>query len=206
MNKKPMNTHELKEAISRDIETLKTLDVDIMPARAYYQANFRLFRHVFCKIYGTVLLALIVPFLFYWRDLEGTSLETLSDLGIVAGLAFGLCVFVFLFISSSLNEYVLIKYQLRNKLETGDLIVQNIRLAGTIAYCIFAVIVLVPSIFLPPGSALFLAFGAFLISGVLTGILIEMEINRIGISTLFTLVKQYFDKDKKSALDSLQNK
>ncbi|ERH43338.1 hypothetical protein N750_12455 [Legionella pneumophila str. Leg01/53] len=47
MNNEEMNSQELKEAIALDIETLKTLDVDIMPAKEYYQANRRLFLHVF---------------------------------------------------------------------------------------------------------------------------------------------------------------
>ena len=47
MNNKEMNTRELKEAITQDIEILKTLDVDIMPSDAYYKANSRLFLHVF---------------------------------------------------------------------------------------------------------------------------------------------------------------
>lgn len=207
MNNTTMTTQELKEAITQDIETLKTLEVDIMPADKYYKANLNLFLHVFLKLYGTILLGFFLPVFFYWQELTSTPFpELLSSLGLMSLLALGLCLFAFLFIYSSLNHYVLIKHQLRGKLKTGDLIVKQIRLAGTIAYRIYAAVVLIPSIFLFPGGALFLAFGAFFISGILTSMLVEMELNRIGISTLFTLVKNYFDKDKKPTAEFSQNK
>ena len=207
MNNKEMNTRELKEAITQDIETLKTLDVDIMPADAYYKANSRLFLHVFFKLYGTILLGFILPCPFYWRELMSFSAHELCYIFIWMPLmALGLCAFAFLFIYSSLNHYVLIKHQLRGHLKTGDLIVKQIRLAGTIAYRIYAAVILIPSLFLFPSAALFLAFGAFFISGIITGILVEMELNRIGISTLFTLVKNYFDKDKTPTAEFSKNK
>lgn len=198
MNNTTLNTHELKEAITEDIETLKTLEVGIMPAHEYYKTNIHLFLHVFFKIYGTILLGLILPVLFNWHEMSLIPfLELLSSLGFVALLALGLCIFAFLFIYSSLNHYVLINHQLKNKLKTGELLVQKIRMAGTIAYRIFAAVVLIPSVYLYPGCALFLAFGAFFVSGIVTTIIVEMELNRIGISTLFTLVKNYFENDKK---------
>lgn len=77
MNKKNMNVQELKEAIAQDIETIKTLDVDIMPAREYYELNARLFLSVFFKMYGTILLGYALPCLFYWRELVGSSAQEL---------------------------------------------------------------------------------------------------------------------------------
>ncbi|MBA2650233.1 MAG: hypothetical protein H0U75_11720 [Legionella sp.] len=207
MNKKVMNNQELKEAITQDIERLKTLEVDIMPAQEYYQTNARLVVYVFLKTYATILLGYILPCFFYWQTLSSnTPYQLLMDFLYMALLALGVCLFAMLFISSAINQYVILNYQLKNKLKTGGLIVEKIRLAGTIAYRIFAAIVLIPSIFLPPGCALILGFGAFIMSGFLTSMLIEMELNRIGISTLFTLVKNYFDKDKKATTQLPQNK
>ena len=207
MNNTTMTPQELKEAITEDIETLKKLEVDIMPADEYYKANLHLFLHVFLKLYGTILLGMVLPVFFYWQELISAPVhEILSSLGLMALLALGICLFAFLFLYSALNQYVLINYQLRAKLKTGDLIVQKMRQAGTIAYRIYAAVVLIPSLFLFPGGAVFLAFGAFFISGILTSILVEMELNRIGISTLFTLVKNYFNKDKKAVAEFSQNK
>jgi len=207
MNNKEMNTHELKAAITQDIETLKKLEVEIMPAHEYYQANVRLFVQVFLKLYGVIILGYLLPCPFYWKELMREELSgLLSAFFWMSLLALGLCAFAFLFIYSALNQYVLIDNQLKHKLKTGDLLVKQIRRAGTLAYRIYAAVVLIPSLFLFPGCALFLAFGAFFVSGILTGILIEMELNRIGISTLFTLVKNYFDKDKTPTAEFSQNK
>ncbi|BCA97254.1 hypothetical protein TUM19329_36150 (plasmid) [Legionella antarctica] len=207
MNNQEMNTHELKKAITEDIETLKTLEVDIMPAHEYYKANVQLFVRVFLKLYGVILLGYLLPCPFYWKSLMSeTAYGLLSAFFWMSVLALGLCLFAFLFIYSALNHYILIDCQLKNKLKTGGLMVKQIRRAGTIAYRIYAATVLTLSLFLFPGCALFIAFGAFFISGIVTSILVEMELNRIGISTLFTLVKNYFDKDKTLRAEFSQNK
>ncbi len=194
MNQSLTDPQALKAAIAEDIETLKKLDVEILPASDYYKANGRLFLYVFLRIYGTVLGGCIVPSFFYWKDLM--SMGAFTYLLELMGAAFVLCAFAFLFIYSSLNHYVLIKYQLRDKLKTGDVLVDKLRLAGNIAYGIFAAVVLILSLFIPPGASLHLAFGGFFVSGIGTSIVVEMETNRIGISALFTLVQHYFDKDK----------
>ncbi|HHJ0473914.1 TPA: hypothetical protein ACQDQW_001704, partial [Legionella pneumophila] len=110
MSNEEMNSQELKEAIALDIETLKTLDVDIMPAKEYYQANRRLFLHVFFKLYGTILLGFLLPLPFYWKVLmvETSTHELIYIFFWLPLMALGLCLFVFLFIYSSLNQYILI--------------------------------------------------------------------------------------------------
>ncbi|MCW8400511.1 hypothetical protein OQJ26_17160 [Legionella sp. PATHC038] len=207
MNNHQMNTQELKEAIGQDIQTLKTLDVDIMPANQYYQANIRLFLYVFLKMYVVVVLGNFLPWLIHIREiLKHASLgEALLELGYVELLGIGVCLFVFLFLYSPLNHYVLFKYQLKDTLQTGKMLLQKMHSAATIFYRIYVAIVLIPSAFLFPGVAVLLAFVGFLISGLLTNIIIEMELNRIGISTLFTLIKAYFNQDKKSNHDVMKN-
>lgn len=199
MNNKAMMPQELKEAIRTDIESLKTLDVDIMPADDYYRATARLILYVFFKMYGTVLLGFALPFVWFWQELHSQSewVLLLSQLAGLSLMVLAMMVFIMTMISSALSHYVLINETLKPKLKTGQLLVEKMRLSGTIAYRIFAAIVLIPALFFPPGAALFTAIGAFFISGILTGILVEMELDRIGISMLFSLVKNFFDKDKK---------
>ena len=197
MQNNRMNSEDLKKAIAEDIETLKTLELDIIPAKTYYHANGRLFLHVFLKLYGTLIAAIILPYLYHWRQVSEMPInEMFEGLFSLFGLALGLCTIAFLFIYSSLNHYVLVNYQLRRKLKTGEVLVDKIRLAGNIAFGIFATIMLVPAIFLEAGMALFVAMGAFFVSAILTNIIIEMEVNRIGLSAIFILVNSYFDKDK----------
>lgn len=194
-----MTSAELKQAIKEDIEALKTIDIDIMPSDEYYRTNARLFLYVLFKLFGTALLGLVLPLVWYWHYFSSLSewLETLGALFWASLLMLGIMVFIMLMISSSLSQYILINYQLRPKLKTGELIVSKMQLTGTIAYRIYAACVLIPSLFLPPGAAFYVAFGAFFVSGILTSILIDMELDRIGISVLFELVKHFFDKDKK---------
>lgn len=206
MKQKMESTQALKDAIACDIETLKTLELDIMPAKDYYHANRQLFIRVFFKLYGTVLIALLLSCVFYWTYLADESLyELVKGMGILALMGLGLCVVAFIFIYSSLNNYVLINYQLRSKLKTGDLLVEKIRWAGRIAYRIFAGIVLVGSLLLGAAFVLPLVIGGFFISSFLTSVIVEMEVKRIGLSTLFTLVKSYFDPEE-TAADIIQKK
>lgn len=208
MPHKSMSSEELKKAIAEDIETLKTLELDILPAKTYYRANGRLFLQVFLKLYGTVLAAIILPYLSHWRQVsEIPKGELFSGLFSLFGLALGLCAFAFLFIYSALNHYILVNYQLRDKLKTGEVVVDKIRLAGNIAFGIFAAVMLIPALFLEAGMAIFVAIGAFFISAILTNIIIEMEVNRIGLSTIFGVVNAYFDKDKtKPSIDCIKKR
>lgn len=201
MNNKTMTSQELKEAIRKDIEGLNTLDVDIMPADEYYSANARLSLYLFLKLYGTILLGVVLPFLWYGHHVSSLSglLHYLSNLIGMFVVASGFCAFAFLFVLAWVNQYVLFNYQLRHKLKTGELIVQKTRWIGRIAYRIFAAIVLIPSFFFPPGFALTLSLVGFFVSWFVTNFIFQMEINRLGISTLITLVNTYFDKDKRSS-------
>jgi hypothetical protein len=196
-----MTSTELKAAITADMAILKTIEVDIMPADDYYRATTRLYLHVFLKLYGIALLGLFLPLIWYWRYFSSWSewQATWSALLWTSLLILGVMAFIMLMIGSALSQYILINYQLRPKLKTGDLIIAKIKLSGIIAYRIYAACVLIPSLFLPPGMVLYVAFGAFFVSGILTSTLVEMELDRIGISVLFTLVKNFFDQDKKTS-------
>src|SRR3990167_6257390 len=131
-----MNPIELKQAIADDIETLKTLDLEIMPAREYYSANLKQFRYVFLKIYLTIIGSLSLSIILHLDKSWALLIDTFMGFG----LALGMVVIVFLFIYDTITHYIIVKHQLRHKLKTGDLIVKNFQLLGKIAYRIFATI------------------------------------------------------------------
>lgn len=189
-----MDSIALKEAIAADVETLKTLDLPIMPAREYYRLNFLLMRHVFLKIYFTVLLTIVIPYVYHCYPLA-TAPELLEAIGFFVLFVFGLSLLFCLFLLSTLNQYVIVKHQLRTRLLTGDLIVDRIRFAGHVAYGIFTTIVVISPLFVQPAYVLGVAIGAFLISAALTGMVVEMELTRVGVSTLFALIRRFFDKN-----------
>lgn len=192
-----MNAQELKQTITDDIETLKSLDLEIMPSHDYYRANLRLFKNVFLRIYLTVIGAAIVSIFFHWSSFFPDKENAFYHSLITFGGSFLLTGFMFLFIQETLNNYVIFYHQIRLKLKSGELIDQKIKQAGWLAYKVFAVVVVAPTLFLHPVCVLFAEFGAFFASAIITGVVIEMEVKRIGISTLFTQIKHYFDKSKK---------
>ena len=190
-----MNTSELKQAINEDINTLKSLDLEIMPSQEYYRENLILFKKVYLRMYLPTFFAALISLCFHWKEVF-YQYDTWYGIAFAFGGPIILTGFIFLFIQDSLNNYVIFYHQIRQKLKTGELIDQQIRRAGWLAYKIFALVVIVPTLFFHPGSVLFAEFGAYFVSATITGIIIEMEMKRIGISTLFTLIKHYFDKDK----------
>ena len=193
-----MNPTELKQAIAADIDTLKTLDLEIMSADEYYRANLMQFRHVFLKIYCTIIGSMLLAMMLHLPQMGGLSWDLFVAMVETFGLALGLVAIVFLFIYDTIAHYIIVKNQLRHKLKTGDVIVEKFQLLGKISYRIFATIVITPAFFLDPGCVLVATAAGFFITAILTGIIIDMETNRIGISTLMTLINKYFDKKKTS--------
>ena len=169
-----MNPIELKQAIADDIETLKTLDLEIMPAHEYYSANLRQFRYVFLKIYLTIFGAILLSTMLHLQQMGGLSWELLIATIEGSGLALGMVAIVFLFIYDTITHYIIVKHQLRHKLKTGDVIVEKFQLCGKISYRIFATIVIIPAFFLDPGCVLVASAAGFIITPVLTGVIIYM--------------------------------
>lgn len=196
-----MNAQDLKQAITEDIETLKSLDMEIMPSQDYYRANLGIFKAVFLRMYLTVVGAAILSIFLHWDSFFSGKENAFYHSLLTFGCSFLLSGFMFLFIQATLNNYVIFYHQIRFRLKTGELIDQQTKRAGWLAYKIFAVVVVVPTLFLHPVCVSLVEFGAFFVSGIVTGIIIEMEMKRIGISTLFTQIKHYFDKSK----NGLQN-
>lgn len=196
-----MESGKLKQAISEDLEALKTLDLNIIPSCEYYRSNLILFVRVFLKIYLTIIgvaFLSMANFMGFQKTLSTTFIAYAE----VSALAFALTLFVFLFLYSPLNFYLLVKFHLQNRLQTGQLLVDKLQLGGRIAYGIFA-FVLLPTAFFNPAFVLPVAFAALFISGIITSIIVEMETNRIGITVLFTLVKSYFDKPENKHVASI---
>ena len=48
-------------------------------------------------------------------------------------------------------------------------------------------------------------FGVTLVSIMIAKMLFELELRRVGISALFTVIREYFDKDKKKSYSEYRN-
>jgi hypothetical protein len=191
-----MNTIELKQAIVDDIKTLKCLEVDIIPAREYYCGLLKLFAG------GLWKLGLIVFFTILYASISHPSNPGIAKetwLRLVTESAF-IALFMtsgaMIFLGSALIHYYLIQYYLKNRLRTGHLLVNKLKHCGWIFLGVFTLFCLMFASY-TESAAIFLMIGfSFMASAFVTYLAISMELNRVGISTLFTVVNEFFKQDK----------
>lgn len=191
-----MNSKELKQAIARDIETLKFLDVEIIPARTYYMSLLKLIAGGIWKISLIVFLTITFSFIHNpTHPLKGSG-DYVEMVCISALAAFFMALGAIFFLLPSINHYYLTQYHLQNRLETGHLLVNKLRQCGWMFLGILALFCLMFASYAESAAIFFMIGLAFMGSAFLTYLAISMEINRVGISTLFTVVNQFFNKDK----------
>lgn len=191
-----MNTIELKQAIEDDLITLKSLDVDIIPAREYYGGLLKLFAGVLWK------LSLIVFFAILYASYSEPSNSGIANESLMrlitesAFMALFMSLGALIVLGSALIHYYLIQYYLKNKLKTGQLLVNKLKHCGWVFLGVFAFFSLGFASF-TQSAAIFLMIGfSFFIGVFLSQMFLNMEMNRVGISTIYTVVNQWFKKDK----------
>jgi hypothetical protein len=108
-----------------------------------------------------------------------------------AGVLFSSLFFTLFFISK-IKNVVIFQYQFQRHLQTGGAIASKITQAFTIYFGIFAITVLLFFNFFEQSQTLFAGVPAFLLAGIVTVILMEMELSRLGVSTLLRVLSQLF--------------
>lgn len=206
-----MNNSTLKQDIIGDLETLKKLDVEIMPAKQYYRLTFSLF----CKMF----------FIFYITALGGCILYNQGIALCMLWLPLFVTMILTLFNFCYINDYIIFKYQIKPKLKTGDLILKKIKFTVWLFFILYIIGVWSVSTFFgftlaEPSSHshaaaetvvtsnyhpsfaqwIFLIlytsafpFGGFLVACLLAQNIVWVELKRTGISILFTIIQKYFD-------------
>jgi hypothetical protein len=195
-----MNNKELKQAILDDIEILKSIEIGIIPAREYYGGLLKLF------VGGLWKLGLIVFFTILYASIANPSnpglaeepwLELITESAIIAVF---MTTVAMILLGSAIAHYYLIRYYLKNRLKTGHLLVNKLKHCGWFFYVIFAVFCLMFASY-TQSAAIFLMIGfSFMASALITHLAIRIEMNRVGISTLFTVVNEFFNKDKTTSI------
>ncbi len=191
-----MNTTEMKAAIQEDIETLKTIDVDIMPSKAYYGAIRKLYFSVCLKMFGSLIIPFMIAYLLDMHEIrhvgsEGFAAAVLSLLAAIPGT-----IILSIPLFGLITNYVIFKAQFKDKLRLGEEIDQMIRRMGRLAWFSFWGVMTISGFGMHPITILILAVvgGWIILWGVET--FIEMEIKRLGISVLFEALKKHFEKDE----------
>lgn len=195
-----MNHQELKLAIAQDVKTIKTLDLDIIPARLYYSNFLKLFISGLWKIW------LIVSITIAYAGIHNPSNEGLARevafqvIGESILMAFFLSFGAMLLLSPAINFFILFRFHLEKNLKTGQLLVKKLK---HIAYLFLSVFMLFCAMFasFSESAAIFMLVGfAFFGSALVTYFLVGMEFNRIGVRLIFTVINEFFDKGKRMEL------
>jgi hypothetical protein len=191
-----MNGRDMKAAIQADIETLKTMDVDILSQKEYYGAIRRLYFSVCFKMYASLIIPFVLGYMFNMHDIrhygtEGFEAAILSWVAAIPGtIIFSVPLF------GLITNYIIFKMQFKDKLKLGEDIDQMIRRMGRLAWLSFWGVMSLTTFAFHPISLLFLgAFGGGIILWGI-GVFVEMEIKRLGISVLFGELKKHFTKDE----------
>jgi len=191
-----MKSTEMKAAIQEDIETLKTIDVDIMSRKTYYGAIRRLYFSVCLKMYASLIIPFVLAHLLYDSgimsyDAEALDYAVLAWIGAIPGT---------LMLSAPLfgliTNYVIFKAQFKDKLRLGEDIDQMIRRMGRLAWFSFWCVMSLAAVAFHPFMLLVLAVfgGGIILWGI--EVFVEMEVKRLGISVLFAALKKHFEKDE----------
>lgn len=202
-----MKSLELKQAIKEDLETIKNLDLDIMDPKEYY----RLHRFLFIKV---ILIYYFVAFIgCFLFSQTGLNLPVIFIPIIPTLMIF------FMHHLSMLNDYIIFYYQIRPKLKTGDLIAQKIKKAVRLYFALYIPAVWGMALFVghiytrlsggpyfsefelyfKPAFSCSFPVGGFLVCMLIVQSIIELELKRVGISTLFSMIQKYFSPDEEEA-------
>lgn len=196
-----MNNSALKQIIADDIEAMKSLDIETIPAREYYGNIFKL---IVGGIWKLGLIACIAIMFSSIRNpthpLVGLDayLETMLSSAMVA---FFMALVAMILLGAAINHYFLIRHYLKNRLKTGELLVKKLQQSAYFFLSIFAVLCLVFAGYAESAAIIFMVGLAFIISAVVTYLAISMEMNRIGMGVLFTLMSQCFNKNRPKVTD-----
>lgn len=191
-----MNNKELKQAINDDIETLKVLDVEIIPGRTYYLGLLKLVAGGIWKLGLVVFLTLTYVFIYNPTNPVKGQINYSNLFSDAAIVAFFMALGAMILLLSPIIQYYLIQYHLKSRLKTGYLLVNKSKQCAWFFLIMFALFCVMFASY-AESAVIFLMIGfAFMGSVLITYLVMNMEINRIGISILFTLVNKWFDKDK----------
>lgn len=250
-----MSTNNLKQNFETDLQTIKTLNLNIMPAKIYYP-------FVFSSWLAAFSLVLIIQGVIVWmgtsinawpyvnahtqwkldskkndieqserfmkmdamtvkeeKEFEKESPQRLAKaykeinhdreyyheaqvgkmiLGIIANS------FLFMFfLVGKIKHYIIFRCQIKDKLKSGQYLDRAMKIGAAIWLTSFTLFSTCMLLLMEQDLAFFATIPAFIASGLLTSVLIQMEISRIGVSLISTAVSQFFESRGKPVENSV---
>ncbi|STX41124.1 Uncharacterised protein [Legionella donaldsonii] len=189
-----MNSQELRSAIQDDIRNIKNISPDIIPGRVYYGQLAKLGFGFYWKILLIVSLALTYSFNYnsdYLRPPLPTILDSAFSALIIGSIASLIMTFLLI---NPLNMLVLFRFHLEKKLKTGGLLIKKFKLIGIVYLSVLTFFCLLFGFFAKPEVMIGMLLFAFVLSGLATSFFIKLELNRIGLSTVYDVINEFVNK------------
>lgn len=189
-----MNSQELSTAIQDDIRRIRTLSPDIIPGRIYYGQLARLGFGFYWKILLIVSLALTYSFSCNYDPLN-PPIPSLSGSVLGALIVGSIASFVMtVLLINPLNMLVLFRFHFEKKLKTGELLLKKFKLIGLVYFSALTFFCLLCGFFVKPEAMIFMLIFAFGLSIIATSFFINLELNRIGLSTIYSVINEFVNK------------
>ncbi|MCW8419979.1 MULTISPECIES: hypothetical protein [Fluoribacter] len=203
-----MEPYALQQAINEDLKQLKHLHIAIIPAKVYYTGLLRLAVSAFWKIGLILFLAAVFVYVTYTPP---NALMNEINWGIVRKISYGaeikevllittgIMLIVTLVLTPSLNSYFLIRYHLKDQLQTGEYLVKKLQGAGWLFLASFSVLSILFASGSEPGVIFICEILSMVLSAVVTYFVVSLEFNRIGLSVLFSQIAHYMSQNTTSS-------
>lgn len=188
----------LKEAIAKDIETLKQIEVDVMDSSLYYKKVKQWVISIFLLLFITTLLvgALSAPF----TDKMFSAGQVAYKFKLYFGLTFAGSILLFFGRISWCGPIIVFKEQILPKLETRDWLINQTKRVLFRGYIGFVVLMFLGTLYFGGPFVGVVMLFCFAISTAVTMNLMLLELNRAGASVFFSFLKDYFQKTTRDGL------
>ncbi|MFO2971169.1 hypothetical protein D7214_13335 [Legionella pneumophila] len=194
-----MDPQQLKQAIAEDMKTIKMLNPEIIPARVYYGG---LLKGVFNGVWRMSIILFLTLCYVMSDDKESVSFSTLFiDSGVTALF---LSTVAMLILLNPISFFVQFQFHLEKKLKTGALIRKKCSHISMVFFGVFASFCILFGSYASGQQIFFMLVLSFFLSLGATHLVVNMELSRIGFSSLFTLFNEFFSKGKTISIEETQ--
>ncbi len=194
-----MDPQQLKQAIAEDMKTIKMLNPEIIPARVYYGG---LLKGVFNGVWRMSIILFLTLCYVMSDNKESVSFSTLFiDSGVTALF---LSTVAMLILLNPISFFVQFQFHLEKKLKTGALIRKKCSHISMVFFGVFASFCILFGSYASGQQIFFLLALSFFLSLGATHLVVNMELSRIGFSSLFTLCNEFFSKGKTISIEETQ--
>ena len=191
-----MNSQECKQFIQEDIQRMKSLDLEILPASIFY-------RNVLNKIVVLYLIMVGIPLLVMMAFGKSNilTLEFYVEDWLYLSILYG---FISLFFLPKIAEYIVFKETIKPHLKLGAVIDAKFKFLFRTFAIIYTLWVLFDTNYLFSmdfnhfGERMFTVIVGIVLGSFITSLVFYMEISRIGLAAIFELISAFKKKDKKS--------